>query len=274
MTAALHNRVAARQHDPLPSSPLLFLTEVSLDPGPGSSQRPPPRPAGCSEALPPRRWGATHRPPPRTPRPQVRARANGVGRRVVAPPRGGFPVPAGGAEQQCVEWLSAGMATVREKAAALNLSTICSPAARPPGTGRGAGTAAGMGRWLGRGRGLRGALSPGAVGTAGEVRWVSPTEGSEGWGPPARQRSAGSSVPAPSAVQKLAALRWREVFPFGRPCPGSVLRRRHSHSSRAAGAHRVLVELRAAGSCLSGGCLCPGNKRKAGGSSVLVEEVF
>lgn len=46
---------------------------------------------------------------------------------------------------------AAAMATVREKAAALSLSAACSPAARPPGTGRGAGCGRGGKegvRWL------------------------------------------------------------------------------------------------------------------------------
>jgi len=40
---------------------------------------------------------------------------------------------------RCVGQSSPVMATVREKAAALSLSAVCSPATRPPGTGRGAG---------------------------------------------------------------------------------------------------------------------------------------
>lgn len=65
------------------------------------------------------------------------------------------------------------MATVREKAAALSLGAVCSPAARPPGTGRGkegSGTAAGGERAAGAVPSARARRGTAGEGRGGEVK--------------------------------------------------------------------------------------------------------
>lgn len=204
---------------------------------------------------PPARGAAVQPPPPRAPcpRPRARARPMGVGAGAAAPPLDGLPPRGRRATRQCAESSSV-MATVREKAAALSLSAVCSPAARPTGTGQGEGRQ----RLIGAGGGgKQGALSPGSVGAAGEVRWGEVGRDGTGltrWGLgglelSAWPRSAESSVQAPfPAPQRfkswpLSAAGGGRCFRPGGPVRASRLSRRRrlpltSPSSAAAVAPR------------------------------------
>lgn len=104
-------------------------THVAAAPRPLSAT-----PAAISEALPPRAARGQPFNRRRRARPAPAPVALPMGDSAGAAPRppAGYSSRGRRAARQSAE---PAMATVREKAAALSLSAVCSPAARPPGTG-------------------------------------------------------------------------------------------------------------------------------------------
>lgn len=183
-------------------------------------------------------------------------------------PPAGYSPRGRRAARQCAE---PAMATVREKAAALSLSAVCSPAARPPGTGRGArlgGSGAASARaWWGQ---LVGEMGLPRRGPGGRSRPA-----------PRRELRARSSVPAPfPAPHRFKS--WplsgagggrcfRPEAPSGlRACPAAPHRARRRSSCAApppglGGCGRGACQVPTGGSGSrgdSGGCFCPGSKVK------------
>lgn len=115
------------------SLPPQALRPISLRPRVPSALPPPPslRRSRLARHAGSRSTAAAARAPPPRPLPGQWETARARRPR----PSAGYSPRGRRAARQCAE---PAMATVREKAAALSLSAVCSPAARPPGTGRGA----------------------------------------------------------------------------------------------------------------------------------------